>query len=247
MRWRATPRPRARVVEAYARYDYPTIFQTLNQFLTVDLSAFYADVSKDRLYTFGAASPERRSAQTAMYMIADGLARLLAPILPVTADDSGGTCRARARSRCTWPSSPAGRPRGDARRRSLERGGTCCSRCATAVNAALEVLREKKEIGTSLQASGRSMSATRPQPPCCSNATRRICRCSSSCRGRRSSRARRSAAAPRRPQPVQARRGNGRSTPLQRRARSARAAGGSCPRSRRPATASGCATAAWTR
>src|SRR5205085_6258451 len=75
------------VLRAYERYDYPSIFQTLNQFLTVDLSAFYADVSKDRLYTFAAASRERRSAQTAMFIMADGLARLLAPILPVTADE----------------------------------------------------------------------------------------------------------------------------------------------------------------
>src|SRR5258706_341565 len=77
----------ASVVSGYERYDYPGIFQTVNQFLTVDLSAFYADVSKDCLYTFAAASPERRSAQTAMYVMADGLARLLAPILPVTADE----------------------------------------------------------------------------------------------------------------------------------------------------------------
>jgi isoleucyl-tRNA synthetase len=77
----------AAVLRAYAEFDYPTIFQMLNQFLTVDLSAFYADVSKDRLYTFAAGSPERRSAQTAMFVMADGLARLLAPILPVTADE----------------------------------------------------------------------------------------------------------------------------------------------------------------
>jgi isoleucyl-tRNA synthetase len=77
----------AAVVRGYERYDYPGIFQTINQFLTVDLSAFYADVSKDRLYTFAAGSHERRSAQTAMYEMADGLARLLAPILPVTADE----------------------------------------------------------------------------------------------------------------------------------------------------------------
>ncbi|HVL67279.1 MAG TPA: isoleucine--tRNA ligase [Vicinamibacterales bacterium] len=75
------------VLRAYDRYDFPVIFQRLNQLTTVDLSAFYADVSKDRLYTFGAASRERRSAQTAMYIVADGLARLLAPILPVTADE----------------------------------------------------------------------------------------------------------------------------------------------------------------
>ncbi|MGH9370269.1 MAG: isoleucine--tRNA ligase, partial [Vicinamibacterales bacterium] len=75
------------LLEAYDAYDFPTIFQRINQLTTVDLSAFYADVSKDRLYTFAPASPERRSAQTAMYQIADGLARLIAPILPVTADE----------------------------------------------------------------------------------------------------------------------------------------------------------------
>jgi len=72
---------------AYERFDFQTIFHELNRLAVVDLSAFYFDVSKDRLYTFGAASPERRSAQTAMYLMADGLARLLAPILPVTADE----------------------------------------------------------------------------------------------------------------------------------------------------------------
>jgi isoleucyl-tRNA synthetase len=76
-----------RIQKAYEEYDYSTIFQTVNAFATVDLSAFYADVSKDRLYTFGAASAERRSAQTAMYLMADGLARLLAPILSYTTDE----------------------------------------------------------------------------------------------------------------------------------------------------------------
>jgi isoleucyl-tRNA synthetase len=77
----------ATVLRAYEAYDYPTIFQAINQFTTVDLSAFYADVSKDRLYTFAAASPDRRSAQTAMFTIADGLTRLLAPILPMTTEE----------------------------------------------------------------------------------------------------------------------------------------------------------------
>ena len=75
------------VLDAYDAYDFPTIFQRINQLTTVDLSAFYADVSKDRLYTFAPGSPERRSAQTAMLTIADGLARVIAPILPVTADE----------------------------------------------------------------------------------------------------------------------------------------------------------------
>jgi isoleucyl-tRNA synthetase len=76
-----------RIVRAYDAYDFPTIFQSLNALATVDLSAFYVDVTKDRMYTFGARSPGRRSAQTVMYLMADGLARLLAPILPVTADE----------------------------------------------------------------------------------------------------------------------------------------------------------------
>ncbi len=80
-------RRRARSCRAYEEYDYGTIFQTINAFTTGDLSAFYADVSKDRLYTFAARSRERRSAQTAMYVMADGLTRLLAPILSFTADE----------------------------------------------------------------------------------------------------------------------------------------------------------------
>ncbi|MEP6783783.1 MAG: class I tRNA ligase family protein, partial [Acidobacteriota bacterium] len=76
-----------RIVKAYDEYDYPQIFQIANQLITVDLSAFYIDVTKDRMYTLGANSEARRSGQTAMYAIVDGLARLLAPILSVTMDE----------------------------------------------------------------------------------------------------------------------------------------------------------------
>ncbi len=76
-----------RIRRAYERYEFQTVFHTVNSLLTVDVSAFYVDVSKDRLYTLAPRAPARRSAQTAMYRMADGLARLLAPILPVTADE----------------------------------------------------------------------------------------------------------------------------------------------------------------
>jgi isoleucyl-tRNA synthetase len=76
-----------KIVSAYEEYDYPAVFQAANALITVDISAFYVDVTKDRMYTFGARSEARRSGQTAMYLIADGLARLLAPILPVSMDD----------------------------------------------------------------------------------------------------------------------------------------------------------------
>ena len=75
------------MLDGYEEYDYSTIFQALNAFTTVDLSAFYADVTKDRVYTFAARSRERRSAQTTMYIMADGLTRLLAPILSFTTDE----------------------------------------------------------------------------------------------------------------------------------------------------------------
>jgi isoleucyl-tRNA synthetase len=77
----------AKIVKAYEDYDYPAIFQAANHLITVDLSAFYVDVTKDRMYTFGAKSPARRSGQTAMFIIVDGLARLLAPVLSVTMDE----------------------------------------------------------------------------------------------------------------------------------------------------------------
>ena len=75
-----------KVRAGYEAFDFQGVVHGLNAFATVDLSAFYVDVTKDRLYTFGAASPGRRAAQTAMYTMVDGLARLVAPILPVTAE-----------------------------------------------------------------------------------------------------------------------------------------------------------------
>jgi isoleucyl-tRNA synthetase len=76
-----------RILNAYGSYEFATATQTLSMLATIDLSAFYVDVTKDRMYTLGARSRDRRSTQTAMYALCDGLARLLAPILPVTADD----------------------------------------------------------------------------------------------------------------------------------------------------------------
>ena len=148
------------VIAAYERYDYPAIFQTLNQFLTVDLSAFYADVSKDRLYTLAAASPERRSAQTAMFLMAEGLARLLAPILPVTSDELWKHLPVSAGARAET----AG-PREASVHLALFPGDAAALADAGVdatwdrlrairddVNRALETARQEKIIGTSLQA-----------------------------------------------------------------------------------------------
>jgi isoleucyl-tRNA synthetase len=76
-----------RVVEAYEHYEFHGVYHALYNFSTVTLSARYFDIIKDRLYTAAPRSRARRSAQTALYRIADALARLLAPILVFTADE----------------------------------------------------------------------------------------------------------------------------------------------------------------
>jgi isoleucyl-tRNA synthetase len=126
------------------------VSQAINALATVDLSAFYFDVSKDRLYTLGARSVARRSAQTAMYRIADGMVRLLAPILPVTADE-------------LWRALPGPRPPSvhladfPDDLEGLE-DADVASRWARLravrdqVNGAIEVVRQQKRVGTSLEA-----------------------------------------------------------------------------------------------
>jgi isoleucyl-tRNA synthetase len=64
------------------------IYQRLNEFFAVDLSAQYFDILKDRLYTFPRSSRERLSAQTALWRIGESLLRLIAPILSFTADEA---------------------------------------------------------------------------------------------------------------------------------------------------------------
>jgi isoleucyl-tRNA synthetase len=77
----------AKSLEFYESFDFHRVYHALYNFCVVDLSAFYFDILKDRLYTFSAKGCERRSAQTAMYRIASVLARLFAPILVFTTDE----------------------------------------------------------------------------------------------------------------------------------------------------------------
>jgi isoleucyl-tRNA synthetase len=72
---------------AYESFEFHKVYQQVLNFCAVELSAFYLDVLKDRLYASGAQSRERRSAQTAMHTLAETLARLLAPILIHTAEE----------------------------------------------------------------------------------------------------------------------------------------------------------------
>ena len=73
---------------AYEAYDFRAVFETLNQFCAVDLSALYIDVTKDRMYCDAAGSPRRRATQTVMHECFGAITRLLAPILAFTADEA---------------------------------------------------------------------------------------------------------------------------------------------------------------
>jgi isoleucyl-tRNA synthetase len=77
----------ARVLKAYEEYEFHVVYHALYKFCTVELSAIYFDILKDRLYTFAPKSLGRRSAQMALYDILNALVRLMAPILAFTADE----------------------------------------------------------------------------------------------------------------------------------------------------------------
>ncbi len=74
-------------LEWYKNFEFHRIYHALHDYCTVDLSAFYFDVLKDRLYTFAPKNVGRRSAQTAVYRILNTLLRLIAPTLVFTAEE----------------------------------------------------------------------------------------------------------------------------------------------------------------
>ena len=68
-------------------YEFYKYFQCLQNFAAVDLSAFYLDIVKDRLYTSGKKSLSRRACQTVMYEILQALVRIIMPVMPHQAED----------------------------------------------------------------------------------------------------------------------------------------------------------------
>ena len=72
---------------AYDNYEFHTVTYAIHNFCVVEMSNFYLDVIKDRLYCDGRDSLSRRSAQTAIYLVLDAITRLLAPVLCFTADE----------------------------------------------------------------------------------------------------------------------------------------------------------------
>ena len=75
------------VQQAYDSYQFHQVYQRIHNFCAVDMSSFYLDIIKDRQYTMQADSHPRRSAQTAMYLIAEAMVRWIAPVLSFTSDE----------------------------------------------------------------------------------------------------------------------------------------------------------------
>jgi isoleucyl-tRNA synthetase len=102
------------VVTAYRNYEFHDIYQRIHNFCVVELGGFYLDIIKDRLYTTGASSAPRRSAQTALYHVAQAMVRWLAPILSFTAEEVWGFLpgvRNESVFLNTWHQFPAGSER----------------------------------------------------------------------------------------------------------------------------------------
>jgi isoleucyl-tRNA synthetase len=140
-----------KVVEAYGRFDYTTVYHALYNYATVTLSAVYIDILKDRLYTFAPKSAGRRSAQTALYEVVDRFARLLAPILAFTADEIWEALPGKGRAASVHL---AEFPKAEAReggKELLARWGRLLE-IRSAVQKALEEKRNEKVIGASLEA-----------------------------------------------------------------------------------------------
>ncbi len=142
-----------RVLEAYRSYEFHMIYHTIHNFCVVDMSNFYLDVIKDRLYTSKKDSRERRAAQTCMFTILDAIVRLIAPILCFTADEIWSYMPHRSTDR------PEGAifnsmPKVEAawEDKELEDKWERVLAVKSDVSKALELARQEKVIGKSLDA-----------------------------------------------------------------------------------------------
>ncbi len=140
-----------KVLNAYGTFEFHSVYHALYNFATVTLSARYFDIIKDRLYTFAPRSKARRSAQTALFRIADALARMLGPILVFTADEIWENLPRRHASQpsvhlAEFPVA------GDDNQDELFASWTRLFEIRDEVLGALEEARVAKQIGSSLEA-----------------------------------------------------------------------------------------------
>ena len=140
------------VTEAFEGYEFYKYFQCLQNFAAVDLSSFYLDIVKDRLYTSGKKSLSRRACQTVMYEILQALVRIIMPVMPHQAEDiwqnvpenqKGGLESILLSS---WPEMKS-----EWNNPELEQEFAKILKTRVIVTKAIEPLRADKKVGSSLE------------------------------------------------------------------------------------------------
>ena len=141
---------KGRVLTAYHELEFHVIYQEINGFCTTEMSSFYLDILKDRMYTSRADSLERLSAQTVMFRILDTLVRTLAPVLSFTADEIWQFMPGEREESVHLAEFPARNPewKNDALAARWEK----IIKVRSDVSKALELARVAKTIGHSLDA-----------------------------------------------------------------------------------------------
>ena len=138
-----------RVHKGYQDFEFHIVFHSLHNFCAVDMSSFYLDILKDRLYTARTSSLERRSGQTAMHAILSSMVRLMAPVLSFTADEVWRYLKEREKTESVFL---APFPQADKKYLDADLEGRWEKIIAIRGEAAkvLEALRRDKKIGHSL-------------------------------------------------------------------------------------------------
>ncbi len=139
-----------KVKKAYEEFEFHQVFHAIHNFCVTDMSAFYLDILKDRLYTFKADSSERRAAQWVLYQIAESLIKLISPILSFTAEEAWQHLPFKKTESVfldEMPELDKGYLDDD-----LEKRWERLIEIRDEVNKALEIKRQEKFIGNSLEA-----------------------------------------------------------------------------------------------
>ncbi|MBI4823561.1 MAG: isoleucine--tRNA ligase [Nitrospirae bacterium] len=152
-RWAMSRKERLikKVTNAYERFDFHEVFHSIHNFCVVDMSSFYLDILKDRLYTFRADSPERRGSQWVLRETLTTMTKLMAPILSFTAEEIWGYIKGKKEESVFLSDFPKVNEKfiDD----ELEARWDRLIEVRNFVNKGLEDAREKKVIGSSLEAS----------------------------------------------------------------------------------------------
>lgn len=139
-----------KVSNSYETFSFYEVYHAIYKFCIIDMSTFYLDILKDRLYTFKSDSPERRSAQIVLYNILISLTKLIAPILSFTAEELWKHAPGEKEESVFLSDFPEFNP--EFEDSELETKWEHLIKYRDEVNKALELKRQEKSIGNALEA-----------------------------------------------------------------------------------------------